>query len=157
MFTRHIVLALLMGQKDRGVLKKKKGRAKKDAAILFTGDSYFIGISLPQHCWRTRQTPSSPALQLQVFSTRSSRPQASHTNRSPSFISAQSAIPSTPYKGLICGNKKMRNRNKKHPWVKKMNGLAGYGDLPQLIYESEISGVFETIDYKIKSGGFIRF
>jgi hypothetical protein len=79
----------------------------------FNGNSYFFSISLPQHCSGTLQAPSSPALQVQAFSTRSSRPQALHAKRSPSFISAQSAMSSPPHQCLVCEKIHMSNTSKK--------------------------------------------
>ena len=63
----------------------------------FHSNNYFFTISLPQQCNGTLHAPSSPVLQEQALVTWSSRPQDSHTKRSPSFISAQSAFFSPPF------------------------------------------------------------
>ena len=52
----------------------------------------FLTISFPQHCSGTEQAFSSPAPQVQAFSTRSSSLQELQTNTSPGFISWQIAI-----------------------------------------------------------------
>jgi len=55
-------------------------------------DYHFFTIGFPQQESGTLHASASPGLHVQVLATLSSRPQTSHTNRSPSFMSQQFAI-----------------------------------------------------------------